>query len=151
MVSRVNIVGYDCGAEYDPDGYYVKYADYAALGAQLAEARKALDAVKAENVKLRHIADEQIRAEFAARQALKHLQSSGDWYYQNRPIVEIAKEASGFEEALEVIAGSHWERVGYCQSDVEDVPDLTAVEAQSHARATLQRFRAARRALEGEK
>ncbi len=36
MVSRVNIVGYDCGVEYDPDGYYVKYADYAALEARLA-------------------------------------------------------------------------------------------------------------------
>lgn len=34
MVSRVNIVGYDCGVEYDPDGYYVKYADYAALKAE---------------------------------------------------------------------------------------------------------------------
>lgn len=43
-------------------------------------------------------------------------------------------------EALELIAGSHWERVGYCQTDIDDVPDLTALEAMHLARTILSRY-----------
>ena len=39
--------------------------------------------------------------------------------------------------ALNKIAGSHWERVGRCQTDIEDTPDLTAIEAMQEARAIL--------------
>ena len=108
-----------------------------------------IEALEAENARLRRCVDDQIQAELRASQEVMRVQAADDWYYEGRPIVEIANEAIGFERALEVIAGSHWERVGYCQSDVEDIPNLTAIEAQSHARATLQKFRAARRAREG--
>jgi len=116
-----------------------------------ADALARIEALEADNARLRRCVDDQIQAEFRARQELMRVQAADDWYYKGRPIVEIANEAIGFERALEVIAGSHWERVGYCQSDVEDITDLTAIEAQSHARATLQKFRAARRALTGGK
>lgn len=64
MVSRVNIVGYDCGVEYDPDGYYVRYSDYATLEAQLAETTKELSLVRAERDRAQK-ACEQIAARLA--------------------------------------------------------------------------------------
>lgn len=39
--------------------------------------------------------------------------------------------------ALEQIAGSHWERFGIDQTDVEQIPDLSAGEAMNLARETL--------------
>jgi hypothetical protein len=51
-------------------------------------------------------------------------------------ISSVSVEAR-LREALEKIAGSHWERVGRCQTDIDDVPDLTAQEAMQEARKAL--------------
>lgn len=54
--------------------------------------------------------------------------------------------------ALGKIAGSHWERVGYCQTDIDDVPDLTAEEAMLTARRILSTLlKSAHRVREGGK
>ncbi|SMD03798.1 Lar family restriction alleviation protein [Novosphingobium sp. B1] len=44
---------------------------------------------------------------------------------------------SVMEGALQQIAGSHWERFGVDQTDIEELPDLSADEAMNLARAVL--------------
>jgi len=41
------------------------------------------------------------------------------------------------EAGLKLIAGSHWERFGMDQTDIEELPDLSDVEAMQTARSTL--------------
>jgi len=41
------------------------------------------------------------------------------------------------ETALKLIAGSHWERWGIDQTDIEELPDLSAEEAMKVARDAL--------------
>lgn len=44
--------------------------------------------------------------------------------------------------ALEKIAGSHYERVGHCVTDMDEVPDCGAQEAMELARVALDAFKA---------
>ena len=52
-------------------------------------------------------------------------------------VEELRAEISNLEAALTQIAGSHWERYGIDQTDIEDVPDLSAEEAMNVARDAL--------------
>ena len=52
-------------------------------------------------------------------------------------IAERDARIAKLTEALERIAGSHWERVGMDQTDTEDVPDLTDYEMLQLARTAL--------------
>lgn len=49
----------------------------------------------------------------------------------------LAGEVARLREALEVIASSHWERFGMDQTDIEQLPDLSADEAMNAARDAL--------------
>lgn len=56
------------------------------------------------------------------------------------PVAEVEAlrgSISIMETALQQIAGTHAERFGTCQTDVEEVPDLSAEEAVSIARNAL--------------
>lgn len=55
-------------------------------------------------------------------------------------IEALEAENERLRDVLEEIAGAHLERVGYCQTDIDEVPDLTAREAMSAARAALERI-----------
>lgn len=51
--------------------------------------------------------------------------------------IGMATELKASRAALNRIAGSHFERVGYCQTDIDDVPDMSAGEAMAIARQAL--------------
>jgi hypothetical protein len=52
-------------------------------------------------------------------------------------VAGLRETITRLEKALELIAGSHWERVGIDQTDVEQIPDLSADEAMNTARDAL--------------
>lgn len=72
----------------------------------------------------------------AAERALDRKYKRGEPIQPKRLAGENAPKDS-LREALEKIAGSHWERTGYDQTDVDDVPDLSAEDAMKLARAAL--------------
>lgn len=52
-------------------------------------------------------------------------------------VEELRKSVGIMEAALQQIAGSHWERFGVDQTDIEELPDLSADEAMNLARRAL--------------
>ena len=52
-------------------------------------------------------------------------------------LAEVRAVVDRQAQALEQIAGSHWERFGIDQTDIEQIPDLSADEAMNLARDTL--------------
>ena len=56
---------------------------------------------------------------------------------QDAEIARLREAVSRAETTFKVIAGSHCERFGMCQTDVEEIPDLTADEAMRLARDWL--------------
>ena len=52
-------------------------------------------------------------------------------------IAGLVDDIGFFERSLGQIAGSHFERFGMCQTDIEEVPDLSADEAMNTARQAL--------------
>lgn len=52
-------------------------------------------------------------------------------------VSELRDIIAVMESALDQIASSHWERVGYDQTDIDDVPNLSAEEAMLLARRAL--------------
>ena len=64
--------------------------------------------------------------------------------YINRATRTLAEAGDRLAEAMEKIAGSHWERIGYDQTAIDDVPDLSAEEAMNLARQALADWRKSR-------
>ena len=52
-------------------------------------------------------------------------------------IAALEAEVTRLERALSIIASSHWERFGIDQTDIEQIPDLSADEAMNTARDAL--------------
>lgn len=52
-------------------------------------------------------------------------------------VVELRANISVMEDALTQIAGSHYERFGVDQTDIDELPDLSADEAMNLARTIL--------------
>ena len=75
--------------------------------------------------------------------AIKYFKEQAD--HINALQAEVARYRNGLTQ----IAGSHWERWGMCQTDIDEIPDLSGDEAMSLARHLLGDTDDARQALKG--
>lgn len=64
-------------------------------------------------------------------------------YVEYSDYAALEAQLAELVRGLKKIAGSHWERVGTCQTDMEDVPDMDAYAAMLEARRILSALEAA--------
>ncbi len=64
-------------------------------------------------------------------------------------IKALQAEVARYRKGLTQIAGSHWERWGICQTDIDEIPDLSGDESMNLARQLLGEADDARQALKG--